>query len=453
MRFGVDIARRAGLARESLRNCRSAELLLRQRAELAGGRRAVATGIKRSTSGLSLAFDEQPRTFDRFFGDSPEIALGDFSVVGIDLTAGASRASGWALLRGREAATRSLRSDDDLISATLDSGASLVSIDSPLSLPKGRCCAREDCPCRSHGILRESERTLMTMRVGVFPCLLPSMSALTLRGIRLAATLRERGVEVIESYPGAAQDVLGISRKSRGLELLVQGLTGFGIKLPTNHTLTHDELDAITSGLVGYFWHAGQYFGLGIPEENYLIVPRVPKFRENSQATVLGLAGPVAAGKTTVGQYLAFKYGFRYTRYSLVLRQFLSQPRQDLSRVEMQDFGQHVHETVGPVKLTQRVISQMTPAENWVVDGLRHVGDYETFLDELGLRFHMVFIEASEANRLRRIGHRNAGSAIRENHAVESEVPLLSFRTTLRVDNNRSFRHLFEQVDRILGVR
>jgi len=80
---------------------------------------------------------------------------------------------------------------------------SLVSIDSPLSLP-------ED-PAK---IYRECELTLKRRGIGVYWCLLPSMKALTMRGISLAARLRGEGFNVIESYPGAAQDILGIPRKS-----------------------------------------------------------------------------------------------------------------------------------------------------------------------------------------------------------------------------------------------
>ena len=53
--------------------------------------------------------------------------------------------------------------------------------------------------------MRESERELKRRGVNVYPCLIRSMQRLTARGIRLAGTLRERGLPVIESYPGAAQ--------------------------------------------------------------------------------------------------------------------------------------------------------------------------------------------------------------------------------------------------------
>ena len=48
------------------------------------------------------------------------------------------------------------------------------------------------------------------------------MQGLTERGMRLAKLLKEQGFDVIESYPGAVEDVLGLPRKRvdlRGLEV------------------------------------------------------------------------------------------------------------------------------------------------------------------------------------------------------------------------------------------
>ena len=110
----------------------------------------------------------------------------------------------------------------------------------------------------------------------VFPCLLPSMQQLTERGIRLANAFRKRGYRVIESYPGAAQDIMRIPRKRSSLEDLAQGLGAFGIKGDfRSEQVSHDELDAITSAVVGYFFLTGDYEALGRECEERLIVPKL----------------------------------------------------------------------------------------------------------------------------------------------------------------------------------
>lgn len=206
-------------------------------------------------------------------------------IVGIDLTGSEKRATGWALLDGSLATTRAIRSDEDLIRETIAAKPDLVSIDSPLSVPEGH--GRPGVP-----IYRKCELALKRMGISVFWCLLPSMEMLTRRGIKLATALREAGCKVIESYPGAAQDILGIPRKKASLEELKQGLGRAGI---TGNFLTaqisHDEVDAITSALVGLFYLADDYIALGTPAEDYLIVPRSPKFNYGKLSQIISATG------------------------------------------------------------------------------------------------------------------------------------------------------------------
>jgi len=141
-------------------------------------------------------------------------------------------------------------------------------------------------------IYRKCELALKRMGISVFWCLLPSMEMLTRRGIKLAATLREAGCKVIESYPGAAQDILGIPRKKASLEELKQGLSRAGIAGDfLTADITHDEVDAITSALVGVFYIADDYIALGTPSEDYLIVPRSMKFNYVKLAQILSATG------------------------------------------------------------------------------------------------------------------------------------------------------------------
>ncbi len=199
------------------------------------------------------------------------------TVVGIDLSASEKRASGWARIVGTEVETAMLRTDQEIIDATVESRPKVVSIDSPLSLPSGRDCTRDDCACRSCGIMRQAERVLKSRGVNVYPCLIRSMQPLTERGMRLASRLRLNGVEVIESYPGAAQDILGIVRKKVDEEELQLGLRDLGAdpRSRAGKALVHDELDAVTSAIVGYFYLASRYEPIGDAREGQIIVPQL----------------------------------------------------------------------------------------------------------------------------------------------------------------------------------
>jgi uncharacterized protein YprB with RNaseH-like and TPR domain/predicted nuclease with RNAse H fold len=210
-------------------------------------------------------------------------------IVGIDLTGSERRATGWALLKGGDASTMSLRTDEELIRETIAAKPDLVSIDSPLSFPEGvmDCDHIGDSP-----IYRKCELALKRMGISVFWCLLPTMKGLTTRGIRLATEFRKQGLNVIESYPGAAQDLLGIPRKGTSLEELKNGMGRIGITGPyLTERVTHDEVDAITSALVGLFYLADDFIALGTPAENYLIVPRSPSINYRKLAEIVFASG------------------------------------------------------------------------------------------------------------------------------------------------------------------
>jgi uncharacterized protein YprB with RNaseH-like and TPR domain/predicted nuclease with RNAse H fold len=210
-------------------------------------------------------------------------------IVGIDLTGSERRATGWALLDGCDATTMSLITDEQLIRETVAARPDIVSIDSPLSMPEG--VTDPDCVGDSP-IYRKCELALKRMGISVFWCLLPTMKGLTQRGMLLAAELRKRGLTVIESYPGAAQDLLGIPRKGSSLEELKKGMGRIGIAGPyLTDRVTHDEVDAITSALVGLFYLADDYIALGTAAENYLIVPRSPSINYAKLAQILGATG------------------------------------------------------------------------------------------------------------------------------------------------------------------
>jgi uncharacterized protein YprB with RNaseH-like and TPR domain/predicted nuclease with RNAse H fold len=210
-------------------------------------------------------------------------------IVGIDLTGSERRATGWALLVGAVATTKAIRSDAELLRETLAASPDIVSIDSPLSMPEG---VTDPDNTGTRPIYRRCELALKRMGISVFWCLLPTMKSLTMRGMRLASELRKRGLEVIESYPGAAQDLLGIPRKGSSLEELKQGMGRIGITGEyLTETVCHDEVDAITSALVGLFYLADDYIALGTPKEDYLIVPRSPSINYTKLADIVRSTG------------------------------------------------------------------------------------------------------------------------------------------------------------------
>lgn len=99
--------------------------------------------------------------------------LSKLKIVGIDLSGSENRASGWSILEGDYVITKRINSDIDIINTTLDAKPTLVSIDSPLSLPQGRISVDDSDPGRQlYGITRSCERILKKRGINVYPSLI-----------------------------------------------------------------------------------------------------------------------------------------------------------------------------------------------------------------------------------------------------------------------------------------
>jgi predicted nuclease with RNAse H fold len=190
--------------------------------------------------------------------------------LGIDLRSGPRYPTGLAVMDASRRLHRLavVRTDAEIEEAVERFAPALIGIDAPLALPEGRCCAEPTCECARHGIMREVDRVCAAAGYRPFPALLPSMTRLTLRGIALFERLRDAGEQVIEVYPGMAQDVLGIPRKGVGVDALRRGLKRHGVLgIPRARRATHDELDAVTCALVAHLHLEGttEVMGPGVP--------------------------------------------------------------------------------------------------------------------------------------------------------------------------------------------
>jgi uncharacterized protein len=192
-------------------------------------------------------------------------------VVGLDLAASPNRRTGFCELgRGRSARIRALYTDREIVSETLAAHPDVVSIDAPLSLPRGRRTIED----RTGPHLRAADRELLRLGIRFFPITLGAMRTLTVRGMRLRRRFEREGLRVIESYPGAAQDLLGIPRKQAGLEPLQRGLLALGIAGDLRRPdLTHDELDGVTCAVVGRSFLRGDFVAIGDPGEGLMVLP------------------------------------------------------------------------------------------------------------------------------------------------------------------------------------
>jgi len=149
----------------------------------------------------------------------------------------------------------------------------VVAIDAPLGLPIGRHCLGEHCRGREH--FRACDVALRRKGIRFFPITLGPMRALTQRGMNLRNKLKNRHVDAVETYPGAVQDIWGISRKQHGLKRLQTSLKELGCSGDiVTRQLTGDELDAVTCALIAKAYSERNYLAIGNPSEVMMILPR-----------------------------------------------------------------------------------------------------------------------------------------------------------------------------------
>lgn len=184
------------------------------------------------------------------------------SVVGLDLAGVETRPTGLCILKDMKAETSLVYTDKEILKRIEEIKPKIVAIDAPLSLPAGR----ESIEQRTNAHLRECDKELLQRGIKFFPITLGPMRKLTNRGINLRRMLESKHFRVIEVYPGGAQDILGISRKQRGLKRLRAGLERVGVK-GLNNRMSDHELDAVTCALVGKLLLEGKSVTYGTSEQ------------------------------------------------------------------------------------------------------------------------------------------------------------------------------------------
>lgn len=382
------------------------------------------------------------------------IALDSLCVAGIDLVASEQKGSGFCILRGAHAETTRCTTDAEMIERICAANVKLVSIDSPLSLPAGRTTCWDSDPFRQQfGITRYCERELHRRGISSYPCLIQSMQKLTSRGMELAKKLRTLGIPVIESYPGAAQDIMGIPKKQAGQEFLALGLQEFGIKGDFEKIpVSHDELDAITSAIVGYFFWAGKFEALGTDEEAPLIIPDL-KADNKAWLTrqVIGISGMIGVGKTTAAQYFAAQ-GYTITRFSDILRQQLMVQNIAPSRSTLQQLGIEVHNSDGGQRaLGRKVAQRVQDTACAVIDGLRFPEDRATLIEFFGPAFKHIHLDCSQAVLAKRHMelHEDVSPTKALQHDVEKGIFPLGQLADVHIPNNGTTAELFMKLEDI----
>ena len=177
------------------------------------------------------------------------------NVAGIDLTGKEEKPSSTAILTSRKVIIERPKTNQEITHVIDKYKPRVISIDAPLTLP-------------SKGLLRDLERKALKKGLRLLPPLMRGMKELTLRGVKIAKILREKGYDVIETHPSSARKVMNWPKKIDEIRSKIREL---GIEI-CSKKVSRDDIDAITAAIVGALYLIGEYER--ITGEGVLILPK-----------------------------------------------------------------------------------------------------------------------------------------------------------------------------------
>ncbi len=194
-------------------------------------------------------------------GKEKEKAL---NLLSIDLAGSEKRDSGYAFFDDSSIVTGTAKTNTALLDLVNDVAPSIVGIDAPLSLPKGRKSVEE----RGKNHFRKCDLMLRQLGIKFFPVTLGPMRMLMKRGMWLAEKIREIGIEVKEIFPGASLDVLKIERKNP------EAVNLFLSKYFSCKAKTIDESDAAIGLFTLWLYKKGMAMELA-GEDGSILIPKL----------------------------------------------------------------------------------------------------------------------------------------------------------------------------------
>ncbi|MGZ7048056.1 MAG: DUF429 domain-containing protein [Methanobacterium sp.] len=187
----------------------------------------------------------------------------NFKIIGIDLAGKSVNPTGICFLDKNELNFSTFFGDDEILDYVFKKNPSLIVIDAPLSLPKGRCCLSNKCICSKNGGHFRRAEVEMRKYGRTLPLTFKGMRMLTERGIILKEKL-ENDYEVIESHPRTVQKILGFE-SPRDIEKF--------FKIPPD--ISEHEFDGALLVINGIFYIKGQFMKFGDSKEGLIILPGI----------------------------------------------------------------------------------------------------------------------------------------------------------------------------------
>jgi len=118
---------------------------------------------------------------------------------------------------------------------------------------------------------------------------------------------------------------------------------------------------------------------------------------------IIGLTGPIAGGKGTVGELLRQK-GFFFTSLSDRIREEIAQRGEEITRKRLQEVGDELREKFGANVLAERTWALVSQKEKAVIDSIRSLGEVKFLQTKPG--FFLIGVDAPPEIRYQRMKER-----------------------------------------------
>lgn len=180
----------------------------------------------------------------------------------------------------------------------------------------------------------------------------------------------------------------------------------------------------------------------------------------SEQKIILGLVGEMAAGKSTVTQYLKEKHDAVTFRFSDTLRDLLNRLHLEHSRANMQVLSTLLRQAFGDDILSKNIALDVTAssAPFIITEGIRRPSDI-AYLKALP-GFRLVAITADARTRYERMTKRSENPddqsktwetfQAESNQESESKIREIMGSADATIDNNGSTEDLYKQIDMII---
>ncbi len=170
---------------------------------------------------------------------------------------------------------------------------------------------------------------------------------------------------------------------------------------------------------------------------------------------IVGLAGPIRAGKSTVSHYLSNKYGYHLASNSEILRNILRKLELFESRENLSKLGDAIFEVLGNDIFARYRLAELEQQSPIVVDGIRYIEEVNLYKSCPG--FILIGVIANDDVRYARAigqsssikdGNPDIG-AFKKLDMARSEryVPQILSKANVILENNSSIKDLCSRVD------